>query len=46
MLFHGDLWTNNLMYTYDDQGNPTDVILVRKTSKIQKKTFKNFEICS
>ncbi|CAO1341354.1 unnamed protein product [Diamesa hyperborea] len=28
VLCHGDLWTNNLMYTYDDAGNPTDVILI------------------
>lgn len=28
VLNHGDLWTNNLMFTYDDAGNPTDSILL------------------
>lgn len=40
VLCHGDLWTNNLMYTYDDAGNPTDVILVR-IIELAKKTFIN-----
>lgn len=45
VLCHGDLWTNNLMYTYDDEGNPTDVILVRKYFKHQRILSKTFQIC-
>lgn len=29
VLIHGDLWVNNLMFQYDQQGKPTDAILVR-----------------
>lgn len=28
VLNHGDLWTNNLMYTYDESGAPVDAVLL------------------
>lgn len=28
VLTHGDLWTNNLMYTYDESGAPVDAMLL------------------
>lgn len=28
VLNHGDLWTNNLMYKYDEAGNPVDSVLL------------------
>lgn len=28
VLIHGDSWVNNMLFKYDDQGNPIDVILV------------------
>lgn len=32
VLNHGDLWTNNFMFTYDKRGSPTDAIIVLKLS--------------
>lgn len=28
VLNHGDIWTNNLMYTYDDAGQPKEAVLL------------------
>ncbi|GAB0098643.1 CHK domain-containing protein [Sergentomyia squamirostris] len=28
VLTHGDLWNNNMMFNYDNEGNPVDVIFV------------------
>lgn len=41
---HGDLWTNNFMYTYDDAGYPTDVILVRKDFNFLRKLSLTLQI--
>lgn len=28
VLIHGDMWTNNLFYKYDENGKPTEIKLV------------------
>lgn len=35
ILTHGDLWVNNLLFKYNENGQPIDVRLVSMTSIVQ-----------
>ena len=39
VLCHGDLWLNNLIFSYDDESNPLDVKMVREKKSSATKDY-------
>lgn len=39
VLCHGDLWLNNLIFSYDDESNPVDVKMVKGQNSAQKNYY-------